>query len=302
MRFIVLSLALLSSIVFAEETVLRYSKSTETEEATAYIKEILQLVWESTKEDGVVTLKPSRDEMVQDRALQNLRIKNDIDLFWTMTSKEREKDLRVIRFPLLKGMLGYRVFIINKKQQYLFDQMKEKLSAVADLREKNRMALKELRSISMGQGHDWPDTKILENANFMVVKSSNYKSLFRMIKIGRFVAFPRGVNEPWREIENDLDSNFDVEQHFCLAYPAPLYLMVNKFDEKLALRIERGLDHIVKNGSFEKVFNKYWKKYLERARIENRIIVWIDNPLLSEETKKSIETDLAKDRLLSREK
>lgn len=302
MRFIVLFLTLLSSIVFADETVLRYSKLTETEEATAYIKEILQLVWESTKEEGAVTLKPSRDEMVQDRALQNLRIKNDIDLFWTMTSKEREKDLRVIRFPLLKGMLGYRVFIINKKKQYLFDQIKEKISAVADIREKNRMALKELRSISMGQGHDWPDTKILENANFMVVKSSNYKSLFRMIKIGRFVAFPRGVNEPWREIENDLNSNFDVEQHFCLAYPAPLYLMVNKVDEKLALRIERGLDQILKNGSFEKVFNKYWKKYLERARIENRIIVWIDNPLLSEETKKSIETDLAKDRLLSREK
>jgi len=47
-----------------------------------------------------------------------------INLHWMGTSAQLEKDLLPIRFPIYRGLLGHRIFIIHKDDQGKFDDVK----------------------------------------------------------------------------------------------------------------------------------------------------------------------------------
>lgn len=251
---------------------LMVSKTSIGEGFSAYIKDVLKLISEKT-EGGPINIKPTDMDMSQDRALQSLREGKDIDLFWTMTSKDREKGLRVIRIPLLRGLLGNRIFIIRKGDQAKFDKVK---------------TMDDLKKLSLGQGHDWPDTFILESAGLKVEKSPNYQGLFPMLDSGRFDAFPRGVNEPWTEVEKNIPGKLEIEKKLAVSYLAPLFFFVNPNNKALAERLEKGLKAAIADGSFEKLFNQHWGEFLTKANMKERTIFKIDNPFLSDETKNAM--------------
>ncbi len=69
--------------------------------------------------------------MQQGRAILSLMQGEHVDVVWTMTSRKREKQLLPIRIPLLKGLQGYRIFIINENDNEKFN----KISTLEDLRE-----------------------------------------------------------------------------------------------------------------------------------------------------------------------
>jgi hypothetical protein len=109
-----------------------------------------------------------------------IRSRQGIDLFWATTSLDREEALRPIRIPLLKGLMGHRVLLIQADDQDTFSQVK---------------TLEDLQKLRAGQGADWPDTGILRSNGIEVVTSSYYDALPRMLAAGRFDFFPRGAAE-----------------------------------------------------------------------------------------------------------
>jgi len=116
--------------------------------------------------------------MQQGRAIHQLAQDKNVDIIWTVTSKTRERQLLPIRIPLLKGLLGHRVLIIRKKEKRIF-------SAVLNL--------EDLQQFTAGQGHDWPDVKILQANGINVSTASTYDGLFSMLQAARFDFFPRGI-------------------------------------------------------------------------------------------------------------
>jgi hypothetical protein len=50
-------------------------------------------------------LVPSGQAMSQHRTLRQLGSNNGLDVVWTMTSPEREKELRPIRIPIDRGLI-----------------------------------------------------------------------------------------------------------------------------------------------------------------------------------------------------
>src|SRR3989337_4337119 len=99
--------------------------------------------------------------MSQTRAARELELGN-IDFIWTGTSAEYERRFHAIRIPVLRGLDGYRICIINPNRQSAF-------SAV--------QTLEELRKLPIGQDPGWSDVKILEGAGFEVM-TAPYDSLF----------------------------------------------------------------------------------------------------------------------------
>ena len=194
-----------------------------------------------------------------------------LSVYWTTATIELEQAYRPIRIPLFRGLLGYRILLIRKGQQQKFDKMK---------------TIDDLRDISLGQGQDWTDTRILEANGLNVVKSIKYQTLFHMLDGGRFDAFPRGLQEPWNEISAHPNLELAVEKNILIIYKMPFYLFVTKNNEKLAQDLEYGLRQIIEDGSFNEYFFNYptIKKTLEQVNIKNRIEIKLDNPFLSTET------------------
>lgn len=82
----------------------------------ADIKEILTMALEKTKSEfGPSELKSSLNFMNGRRARASLD-SGELTIIWTSTSVEKEKSLRPIRIPIRKGILGYRVLLINADQ------------------------------------------------------------------------------------------------------------------------------------------------------------------------------------------
>ncbi len=252
-----------------KEIVVRHPRGESEEDARFLNKiELLKLALSKTEETyGPFGLQKAKRRMQQDRALKNLAQGKHLDIVWTMTSIEREKELLPIRVPLQKGLLGHRIFIINKKDQAKFDKIRN---------------FADLQNLAAGQGHDWPDTKILRTNKLEVVTSPTYEGLFAMLKIDRFDYFPRGVTEPWREVETHKDLDLVVEKKILLRYRAPEYFFVNKNNKQLAKRLEEGLRMAIEDGSFDQLFiqDPDVIKVLKNANLQNRLVFDLDNPFL----------------------
>lgn len=243
----------------------------------SYYIELLKLALDNTtKKYGPYKIKNIEKDIVQSRISNYLgEGSNSIDLMWTMTSAERERLMLPIRIPLLKGLMGCRLLIINKSNVNLF----EKLNNVS-----------ELKKLIAVQGHDWPDTDILIANGFKVEKATNYEGMFKMISIGRGDYFPRAINEPFEEIKLRPDLNLTVEKNIMLFYFSPMFFFVNINNPQLRDRIEEGLYIAIKNGSFDKHFYNHpsVKQALQKVNFKKMKVFKLDNPLLTPETKSLI--------------
>lgn len=236
-----------------------------------YYAAILTLAMEKSKdkfgpyEIHQVVAGESQEHMV--RLVQEDKF---VNLFWTMTSTKREELLKPILFPLFKGLLGCRIFLIKKGQQTRFDQLNSS---------------EQLKTLYAGQGEDWPDTAILSAHQFKLATSSKDVNLFKMLSKGRFDYFPRAIHEARLE---DLEyPNLTIEKRFLLYYDSPFYFFVNKTNQRLAQRLEYGLNAAVDDGSFEQFFNEHpvSADLLNQLNLASREVMILENPSLTQQSR-----------------
>ena len=227
--------------------------------------QLLELVLQKTKEKhGDFAINEYPNKIKQSRVIAFIKQNEKFRIIATMDSPKRRRDIRPIEIPIYKGLFGHRVFIIRKEDQALFSQIKTK---------------EQLQTLTAIQGHDWPDSDILEKAGFKVRRSPNYSGIFKMLRLKRGDYFPRGVHEPWQEIERQKDKTLAVEETLLIQYNAPFYFFVGYQDQKLYNRIEEGLLKVIKDGSFDELFYNHpeIKTIFEKARIGDRKIIKINN-------------------------
>lgn len=208
--------------------------------------------------------------MLQSRAiLEAASPTGRIDLMWTMTTKEREARLLPIRIPVDKGLIGWRVPLLRTDRAELL----ERVESLADL-----------RRWWAGQGHDWPDTAILQGNGLPVQTSDSYDTLFTMLVGGRFDYFPRSIMEIWNDIANRPGQPLVVDRHVVLHYPAAFYFFVSPRRPQLARDLQAGLERAIADGSFEALFQSHLGPFIERAQLRQRRVIELNNPLLDSST------------------
>ncbi len=216
-------------------------------------------------------LVPSKEGMNEARYLAELKRGGVIvNVVWSSTSVEKERDFLPIRIPLRKGILGYRIALIAKDRQALIDQVK---------------TLDDLKKLTIGQGLGWGDVQLYES-NGLSVNTSQYDNLFKMTAAGRFDLFPRGISEVFNEynIFSKSNPNLVIEKNLLIYYPWPYYFFFNKSDVQLKERVEAGLRKMMDNGTFDAIFNKYNAAAIEKAELKRRRVITIDNHMLPKET------------------
>ena len=262
---LILTLAL--SAAATARTVVYPRAETDVDERDRYPVQLLKLALR--KADADDELKPHAVFMLQVRALREVEQQSGLDIVWTMTSREREQALLPIRIPIDRGLLGWRLLLVQPARAPAFAAMAR---------------LDDLKPLRGGQGADWPDTAILRDAGLQIDESARYGDLFQKLAAGRIDYFPRSVQEIWGELENHRAEGFVVEPTLALHYPTAMYFFVNKRDTQLAADIRKGLDIALRDGSFEALFAQNFGTVLQRSRLGQRRIIEMKNPLLPAET------------------
>ncbi len=235
------------------------------------LMEIMRTALEKTTgEFGPFELEASSEKMNEERTLSELKNGKVVNIAWSSTSSDKEQDLLPIRIPLRKGILGYRVALIQADKQAEIDKI---------------TTLAELKKLTIGQGTGWGDVKLYESNGFNVT-TAKYDDLFKMTATGRFDLFPRGISEAFAEQERNVKANPNlvVEKNILIYYPWPYYFFFNKSDTVLQKRMEAGIRKMIKDGSFDAIFKKYNGKAIAQANLKGRKIFRIKNNLLPKET------------------
>lgn len=205
-----------------------------------YFLAVLNLALEETVSDyGDYTLVAAPLELTQERAFELVSAGLEIDVFWGMSSLRRETVGRAVPFPLLRGLLGNRVLMINPDESELFESVDD---------------IPSLARLTAIQGDNWPDTSILRHNGLSVLSSSNYDSLFAMLRHRRGDYFPRSVAEVWDELSSPLGQGFSVYPRLVLQYTGPIYFFVAPGNHELAERLQAGLERAWQNGRFNQLF------------------------------------------------
>lgn len=242
--------------------------NSESDPKSDYLISMVQLAIDHSGKK--YTIKREKGELTEGRIIEDTNA-GKLDVMWSSANADIEKILLPIRIPLYKGLIGHRVLLIRKGEQYRFDQIK---------------TLDDLKAFTLGQGATWGDTKILKANGLNVVTTQKYPGLFYMLNGGRFDALPRGVSEAFGEVEQRPQLALEVEKNLLLVYPMPFYLFVKKDNIQLAKDLESGLNAAIQDGSFDKAFfrNPTVQDVIYKANITNRHIIKIDNFMLSKET------------------
>jgi hypothetical protein len=201
--------------------------------------------------------------MKQSRAVLELaRGAGKLDIMLTMTSAEREAELLAIPIPLTKGVLGWRIALVRAAN---LDQFAKVGSAA------------QLKAFVAGQGHDWPDTAILRANGLPVHVSAAYDGMFKMLAAGRIDYFPRAIQQVFAE--QDSYPTLAIDPHIVLRYTTDAYFFVNRRNTRLAADVTRGLEAAIADGSFDRLFYRYFAPQLAAAGLERRRIIDLPNPL-----------------------
>ena len=246
--------------VMAASELLRYPPPASIHDKRSdYLLAVLQLALDET--DAEVTLQPFPEAMNKARAIKLLN-NGSLDVVWMTSNREREQTLRPIRICLYKGLAGWRLALIRQ------DRLAE-FAAINDLTT--------LRRLSVGQQDDWADVPVLRRGGFRVVTVPKYDQLFSMLQKQRFDWFSRNVLEIWDEEQTYGHHQLVIEPHLLLRYPMAYYFFVRKGNEALAQRIEQGLLRAIADGRFDRLFNAYFGAALQRAQLDQRLLLTLPN-------------------------
>lgn len=209
----------------------------------SYYEGLLQLALDKTEtEDGPCQVVVHKEIKPQVRRYLDLERKAGTDIIDATATPERSERFREVPVPLLKGLMGYRIFFIRKTDKEAFAQIK---------------TLDDLREFKAGQGESWFDVKLLRANDISVITAEKYESLFRMLQADRFDFFPRGAQEILDEQANFGTEELVIEPTLLLAYPAPVFFYVHKDNVALANRVETGLRRAIADGSFDRFFYQH---------------------------------------------
>lgn len=229
------------------------------------ISSILRLALSYT--DPTLKVEAFHERLPGSRAQQYI-VEGKLSVWWAGASQERESAMMPIYIPVLKGLVGHRLFIIRKDAQYKFDQVH---------------TLEDLKRLKAGQGRTWGDAMVLRAAALPMETATKTNNLFYMLEGGRFDYFPRSAHEPWVEINQYSDLDLTVEKGLVLIYPQPMYFYVGPNNKELHRKIRDGFEMAIADGAYDKLFFSHpmIRGILNVSNLKGRRVIRIPNPLLT---------------------
>lgn len=256
----------------APAQVIYYNQGNGLAAETTFGFKVLELAL--TKSGRSAVLRPSPlGRVTEPRAIEAIASRNLMDVAMLGTSIAADAKLAAVPLPIDRGLLGYRLLLIDGARQGEFSRVRD---------------LRQLRSLTALQGKGWPDVAILRHAG-LTVWTGTYEKLFAMTLARRGDFFPRGILEAYGEQTRQAPVNpgLEVETSLLLHYRFTSMFYVAKSNQTLHDDLYRGFVRAFDDGSYDRLFrqNPAIQNALGKADLDHRRIIEIDNPYLSPTTR-----------------
>ncbi|AWB65461.1 hypothetical protein C2869_02975 [Saccharobesus litoralis] len=248
------------------------SRQSELDVREEYISEILDLALSLSKDKyGEYVVKQLPISMPNDQTFYELSLGKTINLAMSGATTDKDHLAIPIRIPIRRGILNYRLLVINKNKQALF---------------KGITSFAQLKALTAGIHANAVTAEIMKLQGFSVVEGASYDGMFKQLSHNRFDYIPRGVHEAYDELQlraATLD-NLMIEPNLAIYMPMPYYIYVSPKFPRLVKRIEYGLEKMIEQKLIKTIFDKYYAEDVARANLAQRTIIDIGNPFLSSKT------------------
>lgn len=269
MRYLLLLFISISTCLCRAEVMeVRYYDRGDKDARHAYKFELIRTILESTRaEYGDYIIIPFAEEPSAKR--QSLLISEGkiLNLLWAAPGTAIAKgDVISIPVDILRGLLGYRVCLINPAH---FPSG----------------PIESLNQLQIGQGLNWADVEVYKYNGITPKQGSSFESLFDMLAAKRYHCLPLGADEAmytWRE-KKALYPFLTLEPNLLIYYEYPIYLHISKQLPKLAERVALGLKKIQTSGEFERLFNQYHAADVEQLHLVQRKVFCLRSPYIADQ-------------------
>jgi len=190
-----------------------------------------------------------------------------VDLFWANARSDASQKLQVIKNPIYKGYIGFRLLLINKNNLVEFSKV---------------TSVEQLANYTAVQKKDWLDYNILLSNGLDIEADMTFPAMFKAVEQELADYFPRSVLEIERELVEFGSTNLTVEPNLLIRYPTASYFYINKQDKDLIDIIQNGFDKIINNGVFDNHFDSYFGRTIHKHQLGKRLVLELNNPYFSQ--------------------
>ncbi len=279
--------SILLTLIFSSSTLLA-KPSTEVQQVIVWnqllthpnsmVPELLNKVFQVTAEEyGPFQLIPS-EPMELSHAIEQMESQGRLDIALFAPNKKRQSNAIAVPVPVTGTLLSYRICLIQKGQQQKFKDIKD-LDGLID------------SEVLIGQHQTWSDTNILQSNGLALHTTYNYSQLFEQLTDKHFDCFSRGANEVLQEYYAHGYKGIDIEKSLVIHYPLPLYYFANNGKPELAQRIEKGMNTLIKNGEYKRMFSHNFSNTVKLLNLPKRTILELNNPLMTDQAREQMMRD-----------
>ena len=265
LKICLICILLLSSQVYAELQV----RVSDSRQSNLYMDALVWLLNKSGKEVQIV--RTDHPPSTQKRKVAMV-LNKEIDIMYAGTSAELESTLKPLRYPISRGLIGYRVLIINKSQLTHYNQ----ISSFDQLAKQPALL-----------GFGWTEVNMFRD-NGMLVYEKSYDDIFAIINSGHPGYFSRGILEVYGELQDRPElQKLVVHPGLLTSYPSAMYFFVHPDNDQLAQLISDAFINSYQDGSYLEFFYSHplVKSALERANLKQRKKIIINNPWFPRESR-----------------
>jgi len=198
--------------------------------------------------------------------------RGELDVMYAGTTIEMEAQLKPIRFPITRGLIGQRIFIINQRYQGDYEQVKD---------------IEDLKKYSGILSFGWPEKEIFEAVG-LNQEEQVYADIFASLNSGSRYYFSRGVLEAYSELLDKKEAmpNLVVDNNILLKYKSAVLFFINPNNKALADALNAGFKKGYEDGSYEQFLYNHplIKSSFEKAKVDKRLVIDIPNPFFPEKS------------------
>ncbi|MCG8613222.1 MAG: hypothetical protein MI864_22150 [Pseudomonadales bacterium] len=208
------------------------------------------------------------DDLPQRRIVKYLEV-GRLSIFWLIESEERNKKFIPIDVGITNGLIGKRILLIKKGDQYLYNDVK---------------TLEDFRNLNLvgGFGEKWFEAKIWKMNNLLVHEhSGRWELIFKMLGKGRqYDYFALGINAVLDSAKQHPE--LDVEQRLALIYDRDFRFYLSKTGVNAGAKYKEELLQILtkakNSGLIEREVEKYWGDDFRKLNYSERVKIHLKTP------------------------
>jgi len=189
-----------------------------------------------------------------------------IDLIWRLRTQERDQAFTRVDVGLTEGMIGQRIFLIPKGDQWKYNKIDNLIEFIQ-------------HNLTGGFGEKWFDIDIWKYNQLPYVEiPGDNKKIYRMLasKKRNIDYLSRGMNEVIGDAK--LYPSLEIEQRLLFIYQLDTYFYLGPSATRYQTILEQSLQKAQKNGLLKTLIHKHWGNVDNLLQLEKRQKIYLKMP------------------------